>query len=309
MIDFLRTTFIHTIFTLLIIVLPINLAFGANLHVGDSTIEFALYDPNAQPELPDLLSSGVPRTEHALFIRDNNDNVYFTEMVPARVPNTIHTIYQNEVYSACRINTYWWCITDDGLYWADPNLYLESKNTQYINTLWVPTVNTAVEIVMADTSDLTYSLFGVKNGVLSQNSGFGILLENGKFGFFRNKHSIEAIPKDNNFHYYYLSNTDAILDDTHYDFPSADEPINISRPMFAFGFNHVGAAYDKAMRIKYIKIYESGTLVRHLVPVTSGLVIGNYTVPSDGMWDIVGQVFYGNSGTGSFSVSRDGGLM
>ncbi len=59
-------------------------------------------------------------------------------------------------------------------------------------------------------------------------------------------------------------------------------------------------------KIWVAKCYDSNnTLVRHFVPVPAGLVIGNYTVPSNGMFDIVNQQFYANQGTGEFTIGRD----
>ena len=283
----------------LVYVVQINFALGYALHIGNYSIE--LYDASM---------TNSRRTPHYLNVLAPNGNVYFIDMVPVFIPNTLHAVFDDTVHSTCLVSPNFYCIENGILYWADPDVFLLSERTQYINTYYVPTVNTAVEIVMADKSDLTYDLFGVKNGFAAgTNSGFGISLDRGKFGFFRNGQSISAIDKDDEFHYYYLSNTDAILDSTHYDFPPADEPINISRPMYAFGFNHVTAAYDKAIAIKWIKIYENGTLVRHFVPVPKDLVIGNFTVPSNGMFEIKEQRFYQNNGTGDFSISRDGGLI
>ena len=283
----------------LVYVVAMNFAFGYALHVGDVTLN--LFDTSSM--------TVSRRTPHYLNVLGPDSHTYFIDMIPTFVPNTLHAVFDGTVHSSCLIATGFYCIKDGILYWGDPQIYLLSEDTQYINTYYVPTVNTAVEIVMADKSDLTYDLFGVKNGILAgTNSGFGISLDGGKFGFFRNKQSISAIDKDDQFHYYYLSNTDAILDNTHYDFPSADEPINISRPMYAFGFNHVTAGYDKAIAIKWIKIYENGVLMRHFVPVPKDLVIGDFTVPSHGMFDIVEQRFYPNSGTGDFDIDRDGGV-
>lgn len=287
------------LFAFLVWIFSTNVVFGLALHIGDISLE-----------LTNSTDVVTRRLEHSLNIKAQDGQVWFLDFVPTFIPNTVHVKFDDTVYSGCTVGTSYWCIMNGNLYWADPDLYLLSKNTQYINTNYVPTLNTAVEMVMADKSSLTYDLFGVKNGIAAgTNSGFGISLDSGKFGFFRNGQSVQAINKDDAFHYYYLSNTDAILDNTHYDFPSANEPIDISRPMYAFGFNHVGAAYDKAMAIKWIKIYERGVLVRHFVPVTKDLVIGDFTVPEDGMFEIIEQRFYQNSGTGSFSVSRDGGLM
>ena len=243
---------------------------------------------------------------HAIGIKDHNSRVYYINMVPVNIENSLHIDFDNEIYSSCEIiNDY--CVANGKLYWAHPSLYLQSGNTQYVNLNYVPTLNTSIEVVMADKSNLlTYDLIGVKNGLLATtNSGFGISMSNGKFGFFRNGQSVQAINKDSAFHYFYLSNTDAVIDDTHYNFSSANEPINISRPMFAFGFNHLGISYNKPIAIKFIKIYENDILVRHWVPVPKNLVIGSYTVPSNGMFDIVEQRFYSNAGSGNFTYGKD----
>ena len=47
------------------------------------------------------------------------------------------------------------------------------------------------------------------------------------------------------------------------------------------------------------------TLIRHFVPVPTGLVIGNYTVPENGMFDIVTQTFYANPGAGNFQYGKE----
>ena len=62
---------------------------------------------------------------------------------------------------------------------------------------------------------------------------------------------------------------------------------------------------NKNMYVYDVKIYEDDTLVRHFVPVPCGLKIGDYTVPQNGMWDIIEQKFYGNSGTGEFLYGSD----
>ncbi|MBR5354694.1 MAG: hypothetical protein IK122_01025, partial [Alphaproteobacteria bacterium] len=190
-------------------------------------------------------------------------------------------------------------------YWADPNLYLKSKGQQYIDTGIVPDLDTSFEIAMADDSVNTMAMFGVKTGAVpSTNTGFGISLDNGKFGFFRNGTELAAMDKDNNYHVYYLSNTAASIDGVSYNFAPATTPISQNQSMYVFGFNHNGLAYDKTLYVKYVKIWQGNTLIRHLVPVPKDLVIGNFTVPSNGMFDIVNQQFYANGGISNFEYGK-----
>lgn len=261
----------------------------SELHVGNKT-----YDLLAQKRTTPSINVGL------------NNSVFYTSLVQAEIPGELGVTYENKTYSACDIDGDY-CIVNGNLYWADPDLYLTSGQSQYINTGVVPDLNTAIEIEMADRSSLTYSLFGVKTGTLATtDTGFGIFLTNDNFGFFRNGTSMVAIPKDNNYHVYYLSNTEASVDGVSYNFSPATEPISGQYPMYMFGTNHKGSANDKPISVKYLKIWSGNTLTHHFVPVPSGLVIGNYTVPSNGMFDIVTQTFYGNGGIGNFTYGKLG---
>jgi len=65
-----------------------------------------------------------------------------------------------------------------------------------------------------------------------------------------------------------------------------------------------GASNDFIGKLYGFKIYENNTLLYNFVPVPAGLQIGDFTVPSNGMFDIVNQQFYGNQGTGSFKFGQ-----
>ena len=68
-----------------------------------------------------------------------------------------------------------------------------------------------------------------------------------------------------------------------------------------------GAASEHPkLKIYYFKVYDKGKLVRNLVPVQRGAVIGEFTVPENGMWDIVEQKYYPNAGTGKFTYGYGG---
>ena len=55
-----------------------------------------------------------------------------------------------------------------------------------------------------------------------------------------------------------------------------------------------------------MKIYLDGTnLSYHFVPVIGGMTIGSYTTPSIGLFDIVNQQFYPNSGSESMMIVKD----
>ena len=64
-------------------------------------------------------------------------------------------------------------------------------------------------------------------------------------------------------------------------------------------------SYFPSLKSNMYKFYDNGKLVRHFVPVPTGLQIGDFTVPSNGMFDIVEQKFYPNQGTGTFTYGKD----
>lgn len=57
--------------------------------------------------------------------------------------------------------------------------------------------------------------------------------------------------------------------------------------------------------IYYVKFIENDQILYHFVPVPTGLQIGSFTVPSNGMFDIVNQQFYANQGSGTFTYGKD----
>ena len=63
--------------------------------------------------------------------------------------------------------------------------------------------------------------------------------------------------------------------------------------------------FCSTIKVYSVIITSDSDIVMHLVPVPAGLQIGDYTVPSNGMFDIVSQKFYGNSGTGEFEFGTD----
>lgn len=148
--------------------------------------------------------------------------------------------------------------------------YLEAVNMAYIDTGYVPTENTAFEFeAMFDIGaqcwygsisnlPVRYSRF---HGGAEYNSGFkGICVYTGKIA--------ERIVSENDgsYHVYYLSKTLCKLD-------TAEQAADLSLPnlpIFIMGRNEQNVNADvfySRNRCKYAKIYESGKLVRHFIPV------------------------------------------
>ena len=77
--------------------------------------------------------------------------------------------------------------------------------------------------------------------------------------------------------------------------------------MYLFDVNNMDGMRTGPLkgRIWYALLWDDDTLARYFVPVPCGLKIGDFIVPSNGMWDIVEQKFYGNMGTGDFIYGVD----
>ena len=215
-------------------------------------------------------------------------------------------------------------IKDGKLVWANPNLYLASnQGSSFVKTDFRPTTNTTViadwkilgEIKNgSNTRNYLFGSLGVYHGTTSfsalwwindsgtnffwpyiGNSGRGTEL-NG----FSNEFKYRAIMNGSGSQYLYNLTTGALIKSwgTNYSFSGATSDFYILKKLESYTCPNITA-------INTLKILENEKLVYHFVPVPTGLQIGDYTVPSNGMWDIVTQQFFGNSGTGEFSYGRD----
>lgn len=304
-----------------IYVLFIFIAFCAHartLHVGDNTIKL----------------SSVKTTTPALHIKVDNE-IWYGNMCTNFNTNSLHIKYNGTVYDVIEpfTNTTNYTYDENGrLIAANENAYLESTGTQYIDTLHVPTLVTRSEL------EIKFSDDGYKTGT-GQGRFFGIIDRINKSNYTMNwanntnilfwlclwssiggpswcqpirtnidsrikttKQLLVLDAKDNHVHY---STTSLQLQ-------GRQTTENYS--IYLFGSHVVesngtetASVYDSnnSMYIYSTKIYEDDVLARHFVPVPCGLQIGDFVVPSNGMWDIVEQKFYGNMGSGDFIYGMD----
>ena len=173
--------------------------------------------------------------------------------------------------------------------------YIESTGTQYINTGYIPQINTKVEARFYETSKYENypKLFGSE--VLNQNQSFKVDLRNPFVIGYSNKEyttnigcSIETM-YDISFQLNELKvNTDT------YSF--SNTAFTGTYPIFIFASNRAGSVLEySAVRIYSFKIYTGTTLAMDFIPCyrKSDNVIG--------MYDTINNVFYINAGTGTFN--------
>lgn len=210
-------------------------------------------------------------------------------------------------------------IREDKLVWADPRIYLEGTGTQYINTGIITNSNytyeTKVKFVKLASGDTNNILFcnnmyiggdDGRIGCMYRSNGnntkcivynyYTLTLSSWTEYDYDVPYTLKTV-KDSSNTYFYINNT---LDNTKplETLTTAQSPVYFWTDAYTGG-----SALGKIFNVKLFD--ENKALVGHFVPVPTGLVIGNFTVPSNGMFDMVNQQFYANQGTGEFTIGRD----
>jgi len=201
------------------------------------------------------------------------------------------------------------------LIWANPNIYLQGDSNQLIVTDIYPNSNYTLE---ANIKPIYNS--AQYNNCIIDTAGNGS--ETGRIGFmyrdedlssevagclfynyypttdsswtnyqFNKKYNLKTIKDSENTYFYVNGN----LDKTR-----ALETLETStQPLKFWNYNSKGILYN-------VKVNDDNrNLVGSFVPVPQGLKIGIFTVPSNGMYDMVEQKFYPNAGTGNFIYGKD----
>lgn len=207
-----------------------------------------------------------------------------------------------------------YAIVDGRLVWANPNIYLQSSGTQRINTNFNANQDTQIKMKASTSNIASNQSFFVGRNAAKVNTFAAWVLKNGSITIFRNDYNTTQTNTtlnitantiyniDFNKNKFYVNNT--LYTITTYAAFQCTYPIIIgaSTRYTATDTNYGNYLQGK---IYNCQIYDNGTLVRHFVPVPTGMVIGDFIVPSNGMFDIVEQKFYPNKGTGTFTYGKD----
>lgn len=200
----------------------------------------------------------------------------------------------------------YYTIVDGKLMWANPDIYLKSSTTaqnlnHYINTNYYPNNNTRV-ITSFENSTRNYGirLFGEQHSPnmfrFGTTNGTGWLFAYGSQGTSSSTINFihERVKVD--FNKNVIKINDTVIN------TFTEQTFTSTQPFYLMNINQstMRDAWDAP--VYWCKIYDNDILVRHFVPVPKGLLIGNFVVPSNGMFDIVEQKFYGNAGTGEFTI-------
>lgn len=193
-------------------------------------------------------------------------------------------------------------IRNGKLVWADPNVYLQSDGAQWIDTDFYagskPKVETSFQYTTSDQRGLmgfsadTACYWGLNWGNFQLDSTT-IVDSPSATGKHLSTFSMDI--SDNS----YTSKLN--VDNGGIELNTIRAFNNLAYRLFALP----NGEYSCLCKIYFCKMYHDNVLQRHLVPVPAGLQIGNFTVPSNGMFDMVTQTFFSNAGSGNFTIGRD----
>jgi len=225
----------------------------------------------------------------------------------------------------------YYTIVDGKLTWANPNIYLETDGNAYIKLPYKINSRTTFDIKAYCPPNKSSSwFFGAGVSYMQSSMILYEYNDNSNTTYFYYKApyidgqedtstGIRTSVKSNSgnplTYKSYISNDKYFLDvvengstyqktTTGWNIPS-DLGHNIDYTGLFATFNtntSVLSPHKSGIRIYKAKLWNNGINNFNLVPVPKGLLIGNFVVPSNGMWDIVTQTFYGNAGTGEFEI-------
>ena len=189
--------------------------------------------------------------------------------------------------------------------------YIESSGTQYIDSGYKASSNTGVyaDFQYNSTTD-TQRLFGIDaNANVNDTISYSFYVSSNKFGYsyqnnIGNRVNTNVSVGTNRHTVSFNKNNDKKLyidDGNTYSGNLSSNPTNTStQNVYIMANNRINTnvvdSYSK-VRIYSFQIYESGTLVRNYVPAKRN---------SDnelGLYETINDVFYENSGTGSFNTN------
>lgn len=209
-------------------------------------------------------------------------------------------------------------IEENKLIWCNPDIYLENppNYTEYINTTIIPTNDMRFRVI-AQLTDTTNEYDGCLFGSRKDASETGKQFEVWNFKTSGNIGSF--VYGDKWYGNYpgtagtkYTFEYDGINYTINGSVPSTgvwigNKNINSNLPIFLFGLNQNGSIEKRRFRGKVFQfiLWTNLNILQYLVPVHKDLQIGSFTVPSNGMFDIVNQQFYPNQGSGTFTYGKD----
>lgn len=279
-----------------------NTTYTVNLKINNMQYTLKVYDSSAQLLTTETGSATYPYNATSyLLLGAGADGSYFTGSIDL-----------NETY--IKVNNQMWFGSQMQLTSANENLYLQSSGTQYIDTGVIADNETGMLIKASVCSNNYTDNIFVGSRKDSGDSRFSLDFDwsaGGKITVGYNRYyttSFSSLGLSEgqdcvatlNFKNDRTAKVNDILCKDLGNITLTQQTSSV----YMFKLNY-SSSFPYTGKIYYLQISQGSNIIQHLVPVPQGLVIGNFTVPSNGMFDIVEQKFYGNLGTGDFTYGND----
>lgn len=178
--------------------------------------------------------------------------------------------------------------------------YIQSSDTQYIDTGYKPNGDTRVVMKFQYTSyNSPSALFGARNG--GSSGAFNLWCMSDLFGAQYNDNAYGDNKKNVNlgtsepFTVDYNKNI-CTVKGVSATFTKASFTVNYNLLLLALQGGSGVDSRKSAGKLYYCQIYDNGTLIRNFIPCTY--------LGEPGMWDTVENKFYRNQGTGQFTLGN-----
>ena len=179
--------------------------------------------------------------------------------------------------------------------------YLESSGTQWIDTNFIPNVNSAAHIIWSPLEINTYGYFGSRSLDLNGSYRFcGTTFGGGAtftFAMTYDKWANDKVNlKKNTIYNCYAENGKYIINGTEYSSDVISDYQGSAFYLFRYYRGNNNWHYSK-MRCYNLKLYSNNFIVMDMIPVRVGTT--GY------MYDKLSGQLFGNAGTGSFILGSD----
>lgn len=181
--------------------------------------------------------------------------------------------------------------------------WIKTDGKAYLETGIVPTVDSAMEAVMSSQQQTTANFLGSRDASSGTDKAFMVASYNSahKYGFMRWGYGVQTIAFDTDWHKFYLSPSDAKVDDVSYTL-SAPKSQTSALSIYLFREHTVlSSTLYIYIALKYFKFWENGALIADYVPCyrkSDGVI---------GMYDMVSETFKTNANinSGTFTKGAD----
>ena len=171
--------------------------------------------------------------------------------------------------------------------------YIQSSGAQYVDTGFKPNQDSRVLIKLSTSETGSHTVFGADLGWTDDGFALGV-------GFTHHGKETGTISGLNNGSPHEVDfNKNIISMDGNPVLTMGNSTFSVPHNLALFANNRAGGIQEKTtMVLYYCRIYDGNTIIRGYIPCKNA-------AGAVGLYDLIGQKFYGNAGTGSFAAGPE----